>query len=238
MQKPADDVNMTKKCASAGCGKFYHDECTKTSDLFRKDSSNKNAFICPHHTCATCFSENPNISECTHAFKGKFMKCVRCPKAYHSGEFCISAGSFILAGCNIVCSDHFQPIKGLSQHNRVNVAWCFVCCKNGELIGCNKCPASYHLNCIEDPPESLIASTDKHITNDQAVKKRESVSPVSSPKSVDQHSPSSTMSSDTTNTVNSANSNQMCIVSSNWTCEDCVLGKRPLYGQIVWAKVG
>jgi hypothetical protein len=69
-----------------------------------------------------------------NASKGRFMKCVRCPTAYHVGDFCIAAGSVQLAGYNIICPNHFQPIKNNSQHNRMNVTWCFVCCKGGELL--------------------------------------------------------------------------------------------------------
>lgn len=28
------------------------------------------------------------------------------------------------------------------------------------------------------------------------------------------------------------------INKENWLCEDCIINKRPLYGEIVWAKVG
>lgn len=28
------------------------------------------------------------------------------------------------------------------------MTWCFVCCTGGELIGCSRCPAAYHLTCL------------------------------------------------------------------------------------------
>lgn len=48
----------TRKCAVASCGKFYHDKCVESSELFRKDASwttNKPAYICPQHACNTCW---------------------------------------------------------------------------------------------------------------------------------------------------------------------------------------
>jgi len=116
------------------------------------------------------------------------MKCIRCPTAYHVGDFCIAAGSVQLEGHNIICPNHFQPIKNHSQHNRINVTWCFVCCKGGELVGCSTCPAAYHSGCLENAP---------------------------APGSGTPNSPHAT-----------------------WVCDDCNRGKRPLYGEIVWVKVG
>lgn len=66
-------------------------------------------------------------------FTGRFYRCVRCPTAYHVGDFCIAAGSVNLAGSHIVCSDHFQPNRSLSCHSRINITWCFSCSK-GEHI--------------------------------------------------------------------------------------------------------
>ena len=53
-------------------------------------------------------------------------------------------------------------------------------------------------------------------------------------------SPASVRSFNSGLTGNSANSNknQSSIISSEWICEDCVINKKPLNGQIVWSKVG
>ena len=214
-KKESNSLNQTKKCSSSSCGKYYHDECVKSSDLFRKENNNK-SFLCPLHLCATCSVDSRQLhmsNSCTSssnvtqspnhengrngktngqsnpaltngaASKGKFLRCVRCPRAFHNGDFCIAAGSIGLAGPNIICPDHFQPSKGQSQHNLVNVTWCFVCCKGGDLLGCDCCPAAYHYSCLDNPP---------------------------APPSITQL----------------------------WTCEDCERGKRILYGEIVWVKVG
>ncbi len=219
-------VSTLRKCVSNSCGKYFHEQCAKSNPLFRPVSNvqNKYSFLCSHHTCRTCWAKNK--SECNEgksvnslqAFKGRFVRCIRCPTAYHTSDFCVAAGSMMLTNNNIICPDHFRPLRNQTQHNRVNVSWCFVCCDKGNLIGCNQCPASYHLNCLENPPH-LVAQPDENKIDSQP------------------HSPSSTTSSH--NTSNSANSNRIKSVNSaNWTCEDCLDGKRPLYGQIVWAKVG
>ena len=62
-------------------------------------------------------------------FTGRFFKCIRCPTAYHVGEFCMAAGSMQLEGHNIVCSRHFQPVRTQSHHQHINVSWCFLCSK-------------------------------------------------------------------------------------------------------------
>jgi len=220
-------ASTLRKCVSNSCGKYFHEQCAKTNPFFRTVSTaqNKYSFLCSHHTCRTCWAKNK--SDCNEgsngnslqAFKGRFVRCIRCPTAYHTSDFCVAAGSMVLTNNNIICPEHFRPVRNNTQHNRVNVTWCFVCCEKENLIGCNQCPASYHLSCLENPPH-LNAQADEQSKID------------SQP-----HSPSSTTSSH--NTSNSVNSNLMkSAISANWTCEDCLYGKRPLYGQIVWAKVG
>lgn len=60
------------------------------------------------------------------------MRCVRCPTAYHIGDFCIGAGSLDLPGYNIVCPKHFKRSKSnKAVHSHVNVSWCFSC-NNGK----------------------------------------------------------------------------------------------------------
>jgi hypothetical protein len=242
IKSPNDNSTITKKCVSNTCGRYYHDECAKSNPLFRKETgSSTTKYLCPSHACGTCWAENKssiNSDENSHqsltAYKGRFLKCVRCPNAYHVGDFCVPAGSIVLAGCNIICPDHFQPIKSQSHHNRVNVTWCFVCCKSHELIGCSKCPAAYHLNCLDNPPTDIVMPVKQksEVNNKQLSPSQNG----NSNASVD-HSPSSEHSASTfssSNTIFSANS----VLSTNWVCEDCLIGKRPLNGQIVWAKVG
>lgn len=61
------------------------------------------------------------------------MRCVRCPVAYHSNDFCLAAGSVVLASNSIICPNHFTARRGCRNHEHVNVSWCFVC-SEGETV--------------------------------------------------------------------------------------------------------
>ena len=69
---------------------------------------------------------------------GRLYRCVRCPTAYHVGDFCIAAGSVHLGGYHILCSSHFQPVKNHKHHLRINVSWCFSCSKGELVVNCGK----------------------------------------------------------------------------------------------------
>jgi hypothetical protein len=107
-------IAVTKKCTISSCGKYYHEECARANELFRKDQ-----FVCSLHSCTTCLCEallnkegsSSKDSLLTQANKGKLVRCVRCPSAYHAGEYCIPAGSVALNSMYIVCPNHFQPLK-------------------------------------------------------------------------------------------------------------------------------
>lgn len=266
-KKAPDAEHPTRKCSSSTCGKHYHDECAKSNALFRTDPANKSMFICPWHSCATCVIDakltvNGNDTTST---KGRFVRCVRCPTAYHVGDYCLPPGSLVLNNQYIVCTAHFIPIKRHSLHNRVNVTWCFVCCKNSNLVGCQRCPAAYHQHCLEpaddddddehreDEDHNMDdnhAPNGKHSDNDETgllpandttnnKSTRASVSPTRSdslaPSVVTNGHKSSPSSSNAPSVLSSSKSTSL---NSNWMCEDCQHGKNPYYGQIVWAKVG
>ncbi len=173
------------------------------------------------------------------------VKCTKCPSAYHVGDHCLPAGSIQLNNANIVCPEHFKPLKNQANHSRVNVTWCFVCTKTGgDLIGCNKCPAVYHVECAPNPPEPsktfdfLTTSTinqesnndDEH--NNSASSNSTTTSSNKTVSATNNHSPQSNVSAST------QSSSKSIRFESNWTCEDCLFHKRPLYGDIVWSKVG
>ena len=181
-KKISEPNKPTKKCAIQKCGKYYHDECAVKNDLFRLDKLS--GYTCPHHVCTTCFVDvrinssgnrrlsggDPNIKEdsplasstLSNAVKGRFVKCVRCPTAFHAGDHCNIPGSVMLSASTMICHNHFNAIAKTSHHingakpSLVNVSWCFVCCQPHDLIGCNSCPAAYHYNCIDRPPTHLL----------------------------------------------------------------------------------
>ncbi|XP_045579778.1 histone-lysine N-methyltransferase NSD2 isoform X1 [Salmo salar] len=126
------------RCNVQHCGMFYHEACVRNNTLTVFDNK---GFHCPLHTCISCHSK-------PKATRGKLMRCLRCPVAYHTGEVCVAAGSEMLTPTTIICTNHFSPQKGYSHHSHVNVSWCFVCSKGGQLLCCESCPAAFHPDCL------------------------------------------------------------------------------------------
>uniref|UniRef100_A0A672HEJ8 Nuclear receptor binding SET domain protein 2 n=2 Tax=Salarias fasciatus TaxID=181472 RepID=A0A672HEJ8_SALFA len=76
------------------------------------------------------------------------MRCLRCPVAYHVGDLCVAAGSEMITNTAFICTNHFHAKKGYRHHSHVNVSWCFVCSKGGQLLCCESCPAAFHPDCL------------------------------------------------------------------------------------------
>ncbi|XP_061102875.1 LOW QUALITY PROTEIN: histone-lysine N-methyltransferase NSD2 [Conger conger] len=131
-----------RRCMVQQCGRFYHEACARLSALAVFEAK---GFRCPLHTCLSC---HYSLRSRPKASKGKMMRCVKCPVAYHSGEQCVAAGSEMLTSGNIICTNHFTAKKGYSHHSHVNVSWCFVCSKGGSLLCCESCPAAFHPDCL------------------------------------------------------------------------------------------
>ncbi|EHB06995.1 Putative histone-lysine N-methyltransferase NSD2 [Heterocephalus glaber] len=137
-----------KRCVVTQCGKFYHDACVRRYPLTVFESR---GFRCPLHSCVSCHASNPSNPRPS---KGKMMRCVRCPVAYHGGDACLAAGCSVIASHSIVCTAHFTARKEKRHHSHVNVSWCFVCSKGGSLLCCEACPAAFHPDCLNiDMPD-------------------------------------------------------------------------------------
>ncbi|KAF1627001.1 Histone-lysine N-methyltransferase, H3 lysine-36 and H4 lysine-20 specific, partial [Eudyptes filholi] len=131
-----------KRCLLPLCGKYYHEACIQK---YPPTVMQNKGFRCSLHICMTCHAANPaNVS----ASKGRLMRCVRCPVAYHSNDFCLAAGSVVLASNSIICPNHFTARRGCRNHEHVNVSWCFVCSEGGSLLCCESCPAAFHRECL------------------------------------------------------------------------------------------
>ncbi|XP_030649135.1 histone-lysine N-methyltransferase, H3 lysine-36 and H4 lysine-20 specific [Chanos chanos] len=144
-KKPGEDV---RRCMIPMCGKFYHGECIANHAAAVPFNR---GFRCPLHACLSCFIANPANPSAT---KGRLTRCVRCPIAYHANDYCVAAGSIILASNSFLCPNHFTPRKGCRNHEHVNVSWCFVCSEGGSLLCCESCPAAFHRECLNiDMPE-------------------------------------------------------------------------------------
>ncbi|XP_015195713.2 histone-lysine N-methyltransferase NSD3 isoform X2 [Lepisosteus oculatus] len=169
-----------KRCSVSGCGRFYHESCVRKHANATFESK---GFRCPQHSCATCALER----DMHKASKGRMMRCIRCPTAYHTGDSCVAAGSVVITPHIIICSNHSSSKKNGHITSPVNVGWCFVCAratkkncgKGGRLLCCESCPASFHPECLNiEMPDGI------------------------------------------------------------WFCNECRIGKKPHYKQIVWVKLG
>lgn len=114
----------TKRCSFSSCGKYYHEECVKSNRLFTvtssSSSSSKLSFTCSLHSCTTCWChvnltydlDDPRRDIVQQQMsKGKMLKCIRCPSAFHASDYCLAAGSAIQNTSYMVCPEHFRPYK-------------------------------------------------------------------------------------------------------------------------------
>ncbi|XP_072313696.1 histone-lysine N-methyltransferase NSD2 [Eucyclogobius newberryi] len=131
-----------RRCHVPHCGKFYHEACIRLSPLTVFDNK---GFRCPMHTCISCYYSGQSKHRSN---KGRLMRCLRCPVAYHAGDVCVAAGSETLTNTALICTNHFHAKKNHSHHSHVNVSWCFVCSKGGQLLCCESCPAAFHPDCL------------------------------------------------------------------------------------------
>ncbi|CDQ91071.1 unnamed protein product [Oncorhynchus mykiss] len=138
-KKSGDGV---KRCMVPVCGKFYHNECI----LKHTPTQPQNKGVrCSLHVCLSCHITNP-LNSCTS--KSRLTRCVRCPVAYHANDYCMAAGSVVLANNSFLCPNHFIPRKNYKNHEHINVSWCFVCSEGGSLLCCESCPAAFHQECL------------------------------------------------------------------------------------------
>ncbi|XP_029627820.1 histone-lysine N-methyltransferase, H3 lysine-36 and H4 lysine-20 specific isoform X1 [Salmo trutta] len=138
-KKSGDGV---KRCMVPVCGKFYHNECI----LKHTPTQPQNKGVrCSLHVCLSCHITNP-LNPCTS--KSRLTRCVRCPVAYHANDYCMAAGSIVLANNSFLCPNHFIPRKNCKNHEHINVSWCFVCSEGGSLLCCEACPAAFHQECL------------------------------------------------------------------------------------------
>ncbi|KAH8313865.1 hypothetical protein KR067_012960, partial [Drosophila pandora] len=140
-QTIAEDKLLT--CSQPMCGKRFHVGCCK---YWPQASSGKQSPRCPRHVCHTCVSDDPS-GKFQQVSNSKLAKCVRCPATYHQDSHCIPAGTQMLTATHIICPRH-NIAKGDAH---VNVLWCYICVKGGELVCCETCPIAVHAHCRNIP---------------------------------------------------------------------------------------
>ncbi|XP_037544178.1 uncharacterized protein LOC119420823, partial [Nematolebias whitei] len=106
-KKRSEDV---RRCMIPVCGKFYHGECIAN---YAPTAPVNRGFRCSIHVCLTCFIASPNSSSIS---KGRLVRCVRCPVAYHATDLCMAAGCVVLSNNSIICPNHFTPRRGVKNH--------------------------------------------------------------------------------------------------------------------------
>ncbi|XP_054917474.1 histone-lysine N-methyltransferase NSD2 [Dermacentor andersoni] len=127
-------TDATQKCSMERCGTFYHMSCLKTVPIPLKADS----LVCPRHFCLPCSQQKPRAI----SSKGRLLRCAHCPSTFHSG--CLPAGSSILGSSVVVCPRH----RPQTTSSAINVNWCMLCSKGGQLLCCEGCPAAFHETCL------------------------------------------------------------------------------------------
>ncbi|XP_061397653.1 nuclear receptor binding SET domain protein [Musca vetustissima] len=144
------------KCTMGQCDRAFHPACCKYWPQ-SKITISKNriqSFRCPSHVCHTCVSDDPK-GKFQQLSNAKITKCVKCPATYHTDSTCIPAGSQILTAAHIICPRHSS-----TKHDQtLNVNWCFICVRGGQVVCCETCPTAVHAQCLKipiDPNEGYI----------------------------------------------------------------------------------
>ncbi|KAJ9585197.1 hypothetical protein L9F63_003000, partial [Diploptera punctata] len=166
--------NQHEHCSISHCGRFYHPECLKlwphacsnngsssrrqAAAAAARGGNGITTITCPQHVCHTCASDDPRNATTRYNHE-RLVRCIRCPTAYHTGNYCLPAGSEVLTGSQIICPKHYKPPTKKTHH--VNAAWCFICAMGGSLICCDLCPTSFHAECLNiSPPEGSFICED------------------------------------------------------------------------------
>ncbi|XP_048474648.1 histone-lysine N-methyltransferase NSD3 isoform X6 [Rhincodon typus] len=215
---------VVKRCSVNSCGRFYHESCLRSysSALFEGKG-----FRCPLHCCLACLADNCEMAKAT---KGRMLRCLRCPVAYHIGESCIAAGSLVLSSQSIICNNHSSLKKGSRASLQVNVSWCFICARGlieqdqSETLISSYTYKSHYLLSESNRSAELLKKPMIPPSPSTAVKKCGKGGRLLCCESCP------------------ASFHPECLTiempEGNWYCNDCKAGKKSRYKEIVWVKLG
>ncbi|KAH8243185.1 hypothetical protein KR032_005238, partial [Drosophila birchii] len=144
-QPQAATENNLLTCSQPMCGKRFHTDCCK---YWPQANTSKQLPRCPRHVCHTCVCLDPS-GKFQQVGNSKLARCVQCPATYHQDSHCIPAGTRILTATQIICPRHSIP----KSDAHLNVIWCCICVKGGELLCCETCPIAVHAHCRNIPIE-------------------------------------------------------------------------------------
>uniref|UniRef100_A0A182JWZ4 Histone-lysine N-methyltransferase n=1 Tax=Anopheles christyi TaxID=43041 RepID=A0A182JWZ4_9DIPT len=138
------ELNEVQKyrCLVGKCTQEYHLSCLRLFPQFRQVSAS--TIVCPYHTCHTCVASDPRAT--ASMVKKTLAHCIKCPTSYHPSGDCIPAGSVLLTTTQLICPKHTL------EQIPLNVNWCFMCGKGGDLICCETCPFACHRVCLPFTP--------------------------------------------------------------------------------------
>ncbi|XP_045444827.1 histone-lysine N-methyltransferase NSD3 isoform X4 [Pipistrellus kuhlii] len=217
-----------KRCSVGACGKFYHEACVRKFPTAVFESK---GFRCPQHCCSACSMEK----DIHKASKGRMMRCLRCPVAYHSGDACIAAGSIFVSSYILICSNHSK--RSSNSSSAVNVGFCFVCAR-GLIVQDHSDPmfSSYAYKSHYLLNESNRAELMKlpMIPSSSASKKKyEKVI-----KTVYLFQGGRLLCCESCPASFHPECLSIEMPEGCWNCNDCKAGKKLHYKQIVWVKLG
>uniref|UniRef100_A0A3P8PKN8 Nuclear receptor binding SET domain protein 2 n=1 Tax=Astatotilapia calliptera TaxID=8154 RepID=A0A3P8PKN8_ASTCA len=206
-----------RRCHVPHCGKFYHEACVRLNTLTVFDNK---GFRCPLHTCLSC---HYGCRTKHKSNKGRLMRCLRCPVAYHIGDQCVAAGSEMITNTAIICTNHFNAKKGYSHHSHVNVSWCFVCSKGSkQLLTSSHTAVTKSSRLIENVELQQLKCFFPSLSLSQCPC-------VAGGQLLCCESCPAAFHPDCLN---------IAMPDGSWFCNDCRAGKKPKYRDIIWVKLG
>uniref|UniRef100_A0A3Q2ZKC4 Histone-lysine N-methyltransferase NSD3 n=1 Tax=Kryptolebias marmoratus TaxID=37003 RepID=A0A3Q2ZKC4_KRYMA len=207
------------RCSVSGCGCYYHEDCVRK--LPGTTSGSDGGFCCPQHSCSTCCLER----DVQRANKGRLIRCIRCPLAYHPGDSCLAAGSVILTHHIMICSNHGSAKKNGLLSSPVNVGWCFLCAR-GLLV--------------QDLTDTILSSYayKSHYLLTESNRAELKLPMIPSPSSATKKNVGKggkLLCCDSCPASFHPECLEMETPEGAWSCSDCRAGKKPHYKQIVWS---
>ncbi|GAB1301758.1 Histone-lysine N-methyltransferase NSD3 [Apodemus speciosus] len=231
-----------KRCSVSVCGKFYHEACVRKFPTAIFESK---GFRCPQHCCSSCSMEK----DIHKASKGRMMRCLRCPIAYHFGDACVAAGSVSVSSHILICSNHS---KRSSQSAAINVGFCFVCARDEiyreaglKLLNSSGPSASTVPNWLivqdhSDPMFSSYAYKSHYLLSEsnRAELMKLPMIPSSSASKKRCEKGGRLLCCESCPASFHPECLSIDMPEGRWNCNDCKAGKKLHYKQIVWVKLG
>ncbi|XP_061585454.1 histone-lysine N-methyltransferase NSD3 isoform X1 [Cololabis saira] len=210
------------RCSASGCGCYYHEDCVRK--LPGTTNIPGGGFSCPQHSCSTCCLER----DPQRASKGRLIRCIRCPLAYHTGDGCMAAGSVTLTHHIMICSNHGSAKRNGLLTSPVNVGWCFLCAR-GLLV--------------QDLTDTILSSYayKSHYLLTESNRAELKLPMIPSPSSATKKNVGKggkLLCCDSCPASFHPECLEMDMPEGAWACSDCRAGKKPHYKQIVWVKLG